>query len=237
MIQMVTNNAWTADRKVTLNAGSLQPTAMKVRYWLDNSGSSSDYVRLLVNGTETRRLSGNVSWAQYTDTIPSGAVLDWQIVRPNRPEAGSARLARVELIRTDTNNYAVNDLVEHDGALWSCAVANTVATPGANAEWTKIGLLSDQIGYTPTGGLAATNVQAALNELDTEKAAASHTHPAGTIDTLSDVDTTAVAPSAGDLLSWNGTNWAPSAPTVLLLDAAAAVPTGTPPGTIIARKV
>ncbi len=38
-----------------------------------------------------------------------------------------------------------------------------------------------QIGSVPAGGLAATEVQAALNELDAEKAALAHAHPAGGI--------------------------------------------------------
>ena len=39
------------------------------------------------------------------------------------------------------------------------------------------------------------------------------TAPAGSIDDLTDVDTSTVAPVNGDVLEWDGTNWVPAAPT------------------------
>jgi hypothetical protein len=66
--------------------------------------------------------------------------------------------------------------------------AGTFATDLAADKWELIVDLStltivaaDQIAFTPAGDLAATDVQAALEELDSEKAAASHTHPSSAI--------------------------------------------------------
>jgi hypothetical protein len=55
------------------------------------------------------------------------------------------------------------------------------------------------ISVTPTGGIAATDVQAALAELDSEKAAASHTHAAGDITsgTLAQARLATGTPAAG----------------------------------------
>ena len=64
------------------------------------------------------------------------------------------------------------------------------------------------ISVVPAGGIAATDVQAALAELDSEKAATSHTH---TLDGLSDVDTTGVA--TDDVLTYDGSGWVAAAPS------------------------
>lgn len=64
------------------------------------------------------------------------------------------------------------------------------------------------ISYAGSAGLSATDVEAALDELDSEKAAASHTHA---LDGLSDVDTTGVAD--GDALVYDDGSglWVPGA--------------------------
>lgn len=72
-----------------------------------------------------------------------------------------------------------------------------------------------EVPYTnTTSGLAATDTQAAIDEIearvDTNDAKVSAD---GSIDTHSDVDTTTSAPSTGEVLKWNGTNWAPAADT------------------------
>jgi len=60
------------------------------------------------------------------------------------------------------------------------------------------------ISVTPTGAIAATDVQAALAELDTEKAASAHSHSTA-LDDLSDV--TITTPSNGQVLKFNGSAW------------------------------
>lgn len=58
---------------------------------------------------------------------------------------------------------------------------------------------------------------------------------ATTLDGLSDVDTVTDPPEIGDLLRWNGTNWVPHVPPIIVLTATAPVPAGLPANTIIAR--
>jgi hypothetical protein len=62
------------------------------------------------------------------------------------------------------------------------------------------------ISFTPTGGISATTVSAAIAELDSEKSATSHGH---TLDSLSDVE--APSPSDGQVLKYVGANsrWEP----------------------------
>lgn len=61
---------------------------------------------------------------------------------------------------------------------------------------------SSAISFPPSGNLSATTVQAALIELDTEKASTSHNH---TLDSLSNVTITSNA--SGEILKWNGSAW------------------------------
>lgn len=58
-------------------------------------------------------------------------------------------------------------------------LANDKIAVGAGIAWGKIsktGALASEIGNTPAGGISSTTVQGALNELDTEKAPATHSH-------------------------------------------------------------
>lgn len=80
------------------------------------------------------------------------------------------------------------------------AIANVSdAGPASNAE---------DVTFTPAGGIAATDVQAALEELDSEKAAASHTHAQSDVTSLvSDLEAkapTSRALTAGVGLSGGG---------------------------------
>lgn len=70
--------------------------------------------------------------------------------------------------------YAVGDLVNKDGAVYVGMVAHTAgvfATDLAANKWMQLSGVSaaSNIAYTPAGSIAATDVQAALTELDSEK--------------------------------------------------------------------
>jgi hypothetical protein len=67
---------------------------------------------------------------------------------------------------------------------WTVATAPVSSVFGRTGPVTAVGgdYTGTQIANAPAGAIAATNVQAAVNELDTEKAAASHTHPSSQID-------------------------------------------------------
>lgn len=69
-----------------------------------------------------------------------------------------------------TGTFAVGDFViARDGQVWVCTVAGT---PGTWVSSSTGGTVSAAgVTNTPAGNIAATNVQTALNELDTEKAA------------------------------------------------------------------
>lgn len=87
--------------------------------------------------------------------------------------------------------YTTANTVFQGAGFYRCLVAHTAgvfATDLSALKWELIVNLAaiplvaaSQIAYTPTGGIAGTNVQAALTELDSEKAATSHTHPASAI--------------------------------------------------------
>lgn len=87
--------------------------------------------------------------------------------------------------------YVVGNTVFQGSAFYRVLVAHTAgvfATDLAAGKWELIVDLAtlplaaaSAIAVTPTGGIASITVQAALAELDSEKAAASHTHPSSAI--------------------------------------------------------
>jgi hypothetical protein len=92
---------------------------------------------------------------------------------------------------TGTAYVADEDTVFQGSGFYRCLedhTAGVFATDLAADKWELIVDLSAvaltdaaQIAFTPAGGLAASDVQAALEELDSEKAASSHTHVATAI--------------------------------------------------------
>lgn len=78
----------------------------------------------------------------------------------------------------------------------SSVFGRTGAVVAASGDYT-----ASQVTNTAAGNIAATTVQAAINELDTEKAAAAHNHAVG--------DLTQSAATTGQVIKWNGTAWAP----------------------------
>lgn len=78
-------------------------------------------------------------------------------------------------------SYNRLDLVTHASGTWIARTAHTASTPAPNpALWIQILTTpfstSANIPFVPAGAVAATNVQAAIQELDAEKAPVSHTH-------------------------------------------------------------
>lgn len=92
---------------------------------------------------------------------------------------------------TSTDYTANTDTVFHGSAFYRCLVTHTsgtFATDLSADKWEEIVDLAavplvdaTQIAFTPTGGIAGATVAAALAELDSEKAATSHTHVATAI--------------------------------------------------------
>lgn len=87
--------------------------------------------------------------------------------------------------------YTIGNTVFNGSAFYRCLVAHTsgvFATDLAADKWEEIVDLSDltivaadQIANTPAGSISAVTVQAAIDELASEKAAASHTHASSAI--------------------------------------------------------
>lgn len=87
--------------------------------------------------------------------------------------------------------YVVGNTVFHGSGFYRVLEDHTAGTFATDLAADKLELIVDLstltlasasgIAVTPTGGIAATNVQAALAELDSEKAALSHTHPSSAI--------------------------------------------------------
>lgn len=87
--------------------------------------------------------------------------------------------------------YVVGNTVFRTSGFYRCLVAHTSGTFTTDLAASKWELIVDlatlplasasAIAFTPTGNIAATNVAAALAELDSEKALLTHTHPASAI--------------------------------------------------------
>jgi len=69
--------------------------------------------------------------------------------------------------------YAVGDLVNNGGFIYVCHTAHTSAGSFATTNWNSWAVSGSASGitFTPAGSIAAVNVQAALEELDSEKQA------------------------------------------------------------------
>lgn len=112
-------------------------------------------------------------------------------------------------------SYTAADTVFYSAAFYRCVTSHTsgvFSTDLAAGKWALIADLSSipltsaaQIAVTPTGGIAATNVQSALAEIDAEKALLSHTHPAtGISDSTSTGRSLMTAASTAAVLSLLG---------------------------------
>lgn len=87
--------------------------------------------------------------------------------------------------------YVKGNTVFRTSGFYRCLVAHTSGTFSTDLAASKWELIVDlstltivdatQIAFTPTGGIAASTVSGALAELDSEKAASSHTHPSSAI--------------------------------------------------------
>ena len=70
--------------------------------------------------------------------------------------------------------YVVDDVVSYLGSSYICILASTNNLPTNDTYWqlfaTTGTAIAENITNTPSGGISATNVQSAINELDTEKA-------------------------------------------------------------------
>lgn len=92
---------------------------------------------------------------------------------------------------TATDYDAFSDVVFHSSGFYRCLVAHTAgtfATDLAAGKWELIVDLSmltivaaSQIANTPAGSISSVTVQEAIDELASEKAALSHTHPSSAI--------------------------------------------------------
>ena len=79
----------------------------------------------------------------------------------------------------NTTAYAENDVVRYDGQSWVALRASTGVIPVEGADWSLIAAkgasgssTAATVSFTPAGGIAATDVQAAIQEVVTDTAAA-----------------------------------------------------------------
>jgi hypothetical protein len=106
-----------------------------------------------------------------------------------------ADVATMNAFAPSTNAYdckkvfvqATNDHYYWDGIIW------VLVTDDQNAS---------EVPFTPVGTIVATDVQAAIAEIEPDIY--------GSIDVHDDVDVTTTAPSNGDVLTWDGSNFVPS---------------------------
>lgn len=69
--------------------------------------------------------------------------------------------------------YPIKATVRHNDDVWVSNIANNNSVPGV-ADWRRLDAIpAVAVSSTPSGNISATNVQAAINELDNEKAAIS----------------------------------------------------------------
>jgi hypothetical protein len=91
---------------------------------------------------------------------------------------------------------AAGQVLKFNGSQWVNDVDATGSGSGGGAT------TASELAFTPVGNIAATNVQGALAELDSEKSPTTHNHALGS---LTGVQT--VGATSGQVLAYNGTQW------------------------------
>lgn len=123
---------------------------------------------------------------------------------------------------------ADGDYLRYDGTDFRPQQLATVAETGAYSD----------LSGTPTLGTAAAAATTDFATAAQGTTADSAVQPTDSIDALADVDTTTAAPTTGQVLEWDGTNWVPATPSggggvTRIQDATDYEPNTTPPtGTI-----
>ena len=127
------------------------------------------------------------TWAAATNSpaIPAASTANkgWFYVASNSVAAGHG-YANIPNVAYDTGDWIVSngtswDKVDNTDAV-STVFGRLGAIVAANGDYN-----AGQITNTPAGNIAAVTVQAALNELDAEKAALVHTHPVADVSDMS----------------------------------------------------
>jgi len=140
-----------------------------------------------------------------------------------------------------TGNFTAGDAIIYNGTVWEKS-DTTDAVSSVNSQTGNVVLNATNIGSTPAGNIVATNVQAALNELDTEKLAATHTsaygaHTANNITFTSSGDISATNVQAAIVEVCDDTNTKLSTKSDVGHNHAATGITNTPAGNIAATNV
>lgn len=131
----------------------------------------------------------------------TGEVLRW-----NGSAWVDAQLDYSDLSGTPTLVSALNDLSD---------VVISSATTGEVLRYNGSAWVDAQLSYNDLSNLPTLGTAAAANTGDFATAAQgtkadSAVQPTDSIDVLADVDTTTAAPTTGQVLEWNGTNWVPA---------------------------
>lgn len=126
-----------------------------------------------------------------------------------------------ELLTTTSSINALSDVnylatpTEGQALLWSTALgawtAGTVSGGGGGAAATTFVALTDTPANYASAGSKYVKVNSGATGLEFVSGIQSSDLSAISINSLSDVDTATAAPSVGQVLKWNGTNWVPAA--------------------------
>ena len=107
----------------------------------------------------------NADTASVTVTVKTDAGGTERILRKATLTTGQS------LVYNSSSGWYIDSIASSGGGAVSSVFARTGAVVAANGDYT-----ASQITNTPAGGIAATTVQAAIDELDSEKSGTGHTH-------------------------------------------------------------
>lgn len=157
------------------------------------------------------RLNGSSVWV-VDDLSAANTSFDDSTVVFTATEVQAAFEALDAVVALNTAKVSADGPVSsHSDVDTSGAVTDQVLSRNGSGVWVPRNLSAVNTTFDDTSvSFAATELQTAVETLDaavvlnTAKVSA-----AGSIDTHSDVDTTTVAPSVGEHLTWDGANWSP----------------------------
>ena len=164
--------------------------------------------------------AGSVAWGDITGTLSNQT--DLQSALDGKSNVGHTHTSTeitdwATAFTTELGNNSINAL--SDVVITTPSNGHFITYNGTSAQWENAILSASKVSNTPAGNIIATDVQAAINELDTEKAPVIHTHVMTDITDstwISDItneqigslsDVVLTTPVANDLLRFDGTNW------------------------------
>lgn len=231
-IQLFSNNAVTllaapigpSDTSMTVMAGygAQFPNPAPGEFFLitleNQTATAREIIKVTARSGDTftvERAQEGTTALSWGASLGNDTLVDHRVTAETMTRAMQLPHTLSDLTDVDTAGAAVGQVLKFNGSIWAPAADST---GGGSGTVTSVGLIvppTMQVTGTPitsSGTFVITHLPQSANTFFTGPAsgpAAVPTFRTVSINELNDVDTLTAPPAAGQVLSWNGTNWVP----------------------------